>query len=466
MYSFNNKQYVFKQLSGKLWNIYYDAKLGICYSTLTKRNTWTEPIPIERKAYQYFYTDMDDNECFHLIYQDLHGNIFYSKLDNGLITTLPILNSKSPSLYNKHLYLIPVQNNIHFLYILLYNNNILLTHQILVNGSVGSPKVIDYVYKNNLPYSTVLDKSGDIYAFYQSANSTPMQFGYRIFSSTKNLWSDFLSITSPGTNCDFPSIIVDNSNVMHICFQKQSIGQYELVYKQKMPEKILWSDETVIHSSIYPFENSSIISIDDKIFIYWVRNDIIYYSFSKNKGISWSKPSRYNFPVGRNLLCLSYKTNIPYELNRIALKDIPGSFINGVRLAFYQDFLGSGNAGLTQENLKNMIVDSLKYMKDSVDKFSEEIEDLGNRIEGLTLFQKNIIREIDKHSIRLNLLENELKEIKSFAGNSTELKISTRFTKEDAPEKKDSSYNNSMMDKNICTRKFNKLKKFTKKPSL
>ena len=28
----------------------------------------------------------------------------------------------------------------------------------------------------------------------------------------------------------------------------------------------------------------------------------------------------------------------------------------------------------TQENLKNMIVDSLKYMKDSADKFSEEMK--------------------------------------------------------------------------------------------
>ncbi len=466
MYNFNNKQYVFKQLSGKLWNIYYDAKIGICYSTLTRRNTWTEPISIEKKAYQYFYTSMDDDGCFHLVYQDLHGNIFYSKLDDGSITTLPILNSKSPSLYNKHLYLIPAQDNIHFLYILVYNNNILLTHQLLVNERVESPKVIDYVYKNNLPYSAVFDKSGDIYVFYQSANDASPQFGCRIFYSSKNIWSDFLPITSPRINCDFPSVIVDNSNIIHICFQKQIASQYELVYKQKMSDKILWSDETVIHSSIYPFENSSIISIDDKIFIYWIRNDIIYYSSSKNKGVSWSRPSRYNFPVGRNLLCIAYNTNIPYELNRIAIKDIPGSFVNGVKLAFYQDFLGSNNASSTQEGLKNMIVDIFKYLKDSADKLSEKIRILENQVEGLALLQKNFIKETDKHSIRLNLLENELKEIKSFLSKPKKTEISTCFTKEYAPEKKDGSYNDSMKDKNIRTRKFNKLKKFTKKTSL
>lgn len=124
---------------------------------------------------------MDNNECFHLIYQDLHGNILYSELDSGSLTTLPILNSKSPSLYNKYLYLIPVKGTIHFLYILFYNNDVLLTHQMFVNGSVRSPKVIDYVKRNNLPYSAVLDNSGNIYIFYQPTNNAALELGYRIF---------------------------------------------------------------------------------------------------------------------------------------------------------------------------------------------------------------------------------------------------------------------------------------------
>lgn len=466
MYNFNNKQYVFKQSSGNLWNIYYDSKLGICYSNLTKRNTWTEPVIIVKKAYQYFFANIDDNECFHLIYQDLHGNIYYSKLDDGAITTSPILNSKSPSLYNKNLYLIPIKDNIHFLYILLYNNNVLLTHQTFIKGSVGSPKVIDYIYRSNLPYYAVLDKSRGICVFYQSTNGTALQFGYRVFSSVQNIWSEFTPIMSPGINCDYPSAIVDNINNLHICFQKQSIRQYELVYKQKMPDKSIWSDETIIHSSIYPFENSSIIFIDEKIIIYWVRNDIIYYSFSNNKGISWSKPSRYNFPVGRNLFCLSYNTNIPYELKRISFKDIPGSFINGLKLAFYQDFSGSNNINSTQESLKNMITESFKYLKDSVDNLMDAKENLENRFEDFTLFQKNVIRDIDKYSIRLNLLENELKQINLSISKLNKSGITKEFVKQDASEKKDSSYNETIKEKNMHPRKFKKLKKFIKKSFL
>ncbi|NSW89763.1 MAG: hypothetical protein HPY74_03605 [Firmicutes bacterium] len=472
MYNFSNKQYVFKQFSGKIWNFSHDVKLGICYSNLTKRNTWTEPISIEKKAYQHFYAAMDD-ERFHLIYQDLHGNIIYSKFDEMSIMTLPILNSKSPSLYNKHFYLIPANDNIHFLYILLYNNNVLLTHQMLINGTVGSPKVIDYVYNNNLPYSAIRDKSGNIYVFYQSTDTTNMQLGYRLFSEEQDIWSKFIPVTGPGINCDFPSAIVDNSNIIHICFQKRSPRYYELVYKQKIPDKSIWSDETVIHSSVYPFENSSILCLDEKVIIYWVRNDIIYYCFSNNKGNSWSKPAKYNFPAGRQLLCISYNTNIPYELSRIAIRDIPGSFANGLKLAFYQDFLGNNNVSSTQESLKNMIVDSFKYLKEGIDNLTEGNKTLKNQIRELELIQKNLIREKERYSIKLNLLENELKQLKQITGKPEKFK---EYIRQHASEKHHSSYteivdnknNNSNNDeckikKTMRLKKFEKIKRFRKK---
>lgn len=270
---------------------------------------------------------------------------------------------------------------------------------------------------------------------------------------------------SSDNSCDFPSPIVDNSNNVHICFQKQNLKQYELIYRQKVSNKNIWSDETVIHSSIYPFENSSIISIDKNIFIYWIRNDIIYYSSSNTAGISWSKPSRYNFPVGRNLFCISYNTSIPYELNRIGLKDIPGSFTNGLRLAFYQDIFGSNNVASTQESLKNVIIDSIKYLKDNVDNFIEVKENLENQIRNLMLSQNNIIKEMDKCSIKLSLLEKELKQIKSsFSKLESKSEVPKEFLKQNASEKKDNSYNETIRRENIQPRKFVKFKKFVKKP--
>jgi hypothetical protein len=415
MYSFLNKHYIFKQFLGNTWNFFHDEKLGICYRSLTRKNTWTDAVTLEKRACRYFYATMYGN-YFHIVFQDLHGNIVYLKYNGVSHSTLPILNSKSPSTYNKHLQLVSENGNIHFLYILLHNNNVLLSHQALSNGTVENPKVIDYIYGNNLPYMSVRDKSGNIYVFYQSANIASTQLGYRFFSRENRNWSAFTPITEPGTKCDFPSVVVDNSNIMHICFQKQGTRHYELIYKQKIPGGNTWSDETIVHSSLYPFDNSSVLAIDEKVIVYWVRNNTIYYCYSNNRGNSWGKPAKYNFPTVQKLTCVSYNTNIPYESGRTAIRDIPGSIANGLKLAFYQDFF-SNNTDSSSDNLKALVMDYLKYFKESIDTLNNEYQMLKTRISETESVHNDLMRGKEKLSIKLNLLENELKQVKRCKSN-------------------------------------------------
>lgn len=472
MYNYNNRQYIFKKLSGGTWNIYHDSKSGICYNILTGRNTWRGPVTIERKAYPYFFADMDYRECFHIIYQDLHGNIIYCNLTDDSIAKTPILHSKSPSVYNKHLYLCFFKDNIHFLYVLLYNNNLLFIHQTMINSSVGSPKVIDYVYENNVPISALSDKSGNIYAFYQSLNDTDVQFGYRKFSPDKDSWSNFQAVASPGISTDikydFTSIIIDNSNLMHICFQKQNKDKYNFVYKQNKLDENLWSEDYLIHSSIYTFENSSIVSIDNNIFVYWIRNEIIYYRFTKNKGESWSRVLKYNFPTGRNLYCFSYNTNIPYEIERIAIKDIPGNFSNGIKIAFYQDFFGNNIINTARENLQRVFLDSIKHLKDAIDKLSKRIEQLESSFKGFHFSQKNIDKEMDKLFIRISILEDELKKIQaSLLRMGNNIKVPEReakeiFIKQNESKRRVGSYNNTIKGKNIQIRRIVNKRRYKK----
>ncbi|NLC68052.1 MAG: hypothetical protein GX754_04550, partial [Clostridiaceae bacterium] len=320
--------------------------------------------------------------------------------------------------------------------ILIHNDKVLLTHQVLSNGTVENPKVVDYVYDSNVPCKAAQDKSGNIYVFYQSPGITSTQLGYRVLSRENKNWSAFTPITSPGTKCDFPSVVVDNSNVMHVCFQRQvqdqgqdqeqeqrkvqdqGQGQYKLVYKQKTPGENQWSDETIIHSSPYPFDNSSVLVIDEKVIVYWVRMNTIFYSYSNNRGNTWSKPARYNFLTAQKLTWISYNTNVPYESGRIAIRDIPGSFTNGFKLAFYQDFLGN-SPDSSADNLKIMVTDYFKYFKESIDTLNNEINTLSNenkilktRLSEIETAHNNLIKEKEKLSIKLNLLEGRLKQVK------------------------------------------------------
>lgn len=427
MYSHNNKQYIFKLFSGKIRRLFFDSTAGICYSILTKRNTWTEPVSVVKKAYHHFYVAMDSDEYLHLVYQDLHGNIFYSKLNGTPIISLPVLNSKSPSPYNKHLFLLPRKDKVHFLYTLHYNNNVILTYQVLANGIAEKPSAIDYVSNCNIPYTAISDKSGNLYVFYRPCGSRNSGLGYRILTLSRqaenNGWSDFVPLTGPAGNepavsdihnYDFISAIVDASNTIHICYQKQSADSknYELIYRNKPSNSDMWSDETVIHSSVYPFENSSILAVDSTLIIYWVRNNIIYYSGLINKSNIWRKAARYNFAAGKQLFCFSYNTNIPYEQNRIAIREIPGVFSNGLRLAFYHEFSGNGH-DITDDNFKDMFVNSYKTLKSYVDNLLEANGILKNQVRELMYRYDSMSRQYEKLKIEIQLLENELRQLKN-----------------------------------------------------
>ena len=412
MYSSLNRQYIFKQSSGKVWNFFYDEKSGLCYSILTRRNTWTEPVSLQKDIYRAFYMDIDYEDCFHILFLDKQGNIFYSKMDSENLKTLPVLSSKSVSLYNKHLSLIPQKNNIHLFFVLQYNNACILAHQILSDETVNNPKVIDYVNESDVPYTAVIDKSGSIYTFYSCSDGKYMQLGYKKYIPSRNYWSEFIPVTRFKGNVGYARVLVDEKNVIHACYQRHTGSQYELVYQQKIPDRNIWGDECIIHNSSYPYTESAIVLVEASIIVYWVREDIIYFSSSKDGGNEWSKPVRYGFPAGRQLLCVSYKTNLPQENEKLLSTSMPCIFINGFKLAF------SGEAGeneakfMSTDEFKNMILDGLKMIKISIEELKESEENLKENVASLAHALEVAEKEIAKYNVRVSLLEGELNKFK------------------------------------------------------
>lgn len=412
MYSSNNKHYVFKQSSGKVWSFFYDERLGICCSSLGRKNTWSSPSSLRRNAYNIFSADIDDKDRFHVLFQDKQGNISYCLIENGSVNTVPVLNSKRPTAYNKHLRLAPFKDSVHLFYVLQHKDSVILAHQTLTGGKVQTPKVIDYVTENTCPYSIVHDRSNNIYAFYQSSDGKYLQMGYKKYIPSQKFWSEFTPVTRYQGNCEFPRTIVDNNDVIHICYQRRSSKQYELVYQQKIPDKNIWTDELVVHSSAYPFNESSILRLDDNIIVYWVRDDIIYYCLSKDRGKTWGKPSKYNFPVGRQLVCVSYKTNDPYEKERVSIENVPGSFIKGIKMAFYQEIADSLN-NVSEDDLKSIITDSLQELKGSIDELEESDKNIKEEMLKLNKTLQDLEKEVIKYSVKLNSIENEIRKVRN-----------------------------------------------------
>lgn len=423
MYNSNSKQFVFKKSNNEIIALTHGGKNGICYSSLTKKNNWTMPISLEKQAQESFSACMDAKDIIHIIYQNSHGNIFYIHLDENSIVTLPMLGSKYPSLYNKYFNIITVKNNIHCFYVLLHNNKYLLTHQVISNKEVKNPQALGYINKNNLPYAVQASRAGDVYIFYQvpsahnlQQQASAYQIGYKRYSFSDQHWDEFTPISSSvinpnaGLKIDYPNVIIDNTDFIHLTYQKLVADRYELIYRQKPIEETAWSTETVIHTSLNPFDNSSIICINEKTIIFWVRNDIIYYSYSADKGNSWSKPNKYSFTVGKQLSCISYFTNDFYEVNRVVMNEIPGSFVNGLKLAFYDDLFSTVTSSINKDGLRNIISENLKALNNTLNDLIEANNNIKTDIKRLKLFNTNILREIDKIFIKISYLENQIKQ--------------------------------------------------------
>lgn len=353
MFNFHNRQYVFRQSTGELWNFYCDSRQNLCYSSLTRRGTWSNGSVFYKNAYHYFYADMDQDDTFHLAFQDNDGNILYSRLDGQSIKSVPVLNSKTPAVYNKQLFVAPFKNNTHFFYVLQHENSFMLAYQVLSNNKISNPRVIDYVSGSSLPCAVCYDKTQNIYAFYQSYDGKYLQLGYKKLNSASKSWSEFTPITKYSGNCEYPHVLIDDSGIIHLCYQRRAPKFFEMVYQQKAPDRNLWSTEEIVHSSVHSFENSSLLQEKGNITVYWVREDSIYYNSSSLSGNSWGKAARLNFPTGKQLQCICYKSNSPLtrgdaiedggtsskgaargDITQLPPAFYPGTMSNGLKLAF------------------------------------------------------------------------------------------------------------------------------------
>lgn len=430
MFNFHNRQYIFRQADGELWNFFCDTRQCLCYNTLTSRGIWSNAVVLHKNVYKYFYAEMDQDGIYHILYQDNNGNIQYSRLDGQSIRTVPVLNSKSPAAYDKHLYIAPLKEHVYLFYVLQHENSFMLAYQALGNTRLGTPKVVDYVSGSNQPCSIIYDNEQNIYVFYQSYDGKYLQLGYKKFSTAQKHWSDFTPVTKYAGNCEYAHAIVDSGGIIHLCYQRRAPKLFEMVYQHKAPDKNLWSRETIVHSSVHSFENASILQSQDKIVIYWVREDMIYYNSGSLDGTGWNRAARHTTQFGRQILCLCYKSNRPGgDVSSLSPGIYPGILSNGLKLAFLIGDTGNrqgdvsprgdsprvntessadgGSAGRSyyQEDTINRLQESVDEVRESWSQNKKEMYRIANTYSDLK-------KEVDKFSIRLNLLEKQIGQLK------------------------------------------------------
>lgn len=397
MYNPNNKQFVFKDSEGKLWNFYYDNNQGICYSVFSKRSAWSEPKIVQPEAFEQFYVEIDEKDCFHLIYQDKKGNIIYCFMQqNETVKAMPVLTSKSHSVFNKHLSLIVANSSVHIFFIIEHNGIYMLSYQTITDGVPVAPKKVDNITVLPNPYTVVYDLNDDIYVFYHISDGKNNQIGYKKYSTVNKAWSEYSQITMFSSNSQNPKIVVDRNGIFHICYVRKQDKQFQLVYQQKIPDRNMWTSESILATSGTPISNFSILSVKSSLVIYYIKDDSLYSFISNDSGASFTRSSK-NTSLSRQHICVRYKSNSPYE--HVQANEIPATFVNGFKLMFTHDSVDL-ESGLSTDEMRGIITTELKILKRQVADLKEAQNIIFNNIKTLESSQHNmehsLMKEISK----------------------------------------------------------------------
>ena len=436
MFNFHNRHYIFRQSDGQIRRFSCDLRQNLSTSTLGRNGIWGDVTVIARNVHQYFYAELGQDDFYHILYQDNSGNINYAKTDGQYVKAFPVLNSKTPAVYNKQLYIAPLSDEIYLFYVLQHGNSFLLAYQVLRNNRPGTPKIVDYVSGSSIPCFVLYDTDQNIYAFYQSYDGKYLQLGYKKFSTARKHWSDFTAVTKHQGNCEFPHVIIDSSGTIHLCYQRRTSKLYEIVCQHKTPDRNLWSAETVLHSSIHPFENASILQVKDRIIVYWGRDNIIYYCAGPLSGSSWSKPARYGVQPGRRLQCICYKEQQTRDGSSFSPGKrtgdgsslspgiYPGVVSEGFKLIFMEteDFAidhpfrqypspAPRDGGTSVDELKSLVLSSFRQLQDKIGQMDAEWAEIRKEMPKLANAYMELSKETEKLSLRLNLLENKLAQV-------------------------------------------------------
>ena len=85
--------------------------------------------------------------------------------------------------------------------------------------------------------------------------------------------------------------------------------------------------------------------------------------------------------------------------------------------AFYPDVLSASSASISADELRSMLLDSLKYLKSSVQELKQAETNTCDVLSKLTSSQQETEKELVKNSVKLNILENEINKLKEQINN-------------------------------------------------
>lgn len=424
MFLINKKQYILKMSSGQLMNIYYKSYTGLSISKQKINGTWSSPAVILKGAMPGFCVHLDSSDNIHILCQDEKSNLLYISCKNNSWSVRPVSRSKIPDIHDKYPYICTLAEDIYFFYMIDTSGKRILFCQKCNGDGLSAPKAIDYVDSTSKTYTVLDEADGNLYVFYTKSEEKHNAPGYIIINANREAWSDFITLNScSSTNGDqILSASADRYANLHICMQRSSEHKFELVYMKTHSGESNCS-ETVLASSPYSFANSSVLCLGNRLIVYWVREDRIFYCVSIDNGIIWSKPEKFNFSENEVIHCVRFLTNCPDDSVNTRCMDIPANISEGFKPAFINNFADKKEDNAEMEELKNMLLNTIDAISSSINEINKRIKSMDERMDKLESSLQQVCVNLEKAVEANRHIEEAVSKVKALnPGSNTDTK--------------------------------------------
>ena len=399
MYNQNKQQFIFKLSNSASWNFFVDDKNNLCYSCLNAKKEWSKPTIIRKQTYPSFYSDIDKKDNFHILFQDLNGNIFYTFINANNRKTIQILKSKTTSCYNKYLRLVPLSDSIHFFYVLQHKNSSILSHQILKNATLSSPQILASSTRNIYPYSVFSNSLENISLFYNFFDGEYFQLGYKTYSPFEGLWKKFSQITSSNSNIYLGDAFIDSNNISHVVYQEKTSNNTHKLYYISIPNNNF--KKNFIHEQQHQFSNINLVYIKNSLIVFWVDNNNIYFTKSNDNISEWAKVAKY-LP-DNEIFSVKFKSNLSKDNSFFVSNSIPATFYNGYTLSSFGDislnYINSNS--ISTNEFKTIVLDSINLLKakiEALDYSVLQLKSLHKTLDDKYINLKNVVNKMNQKS--------------------------------------------------------------------
>lgn len=310
----NNFGTIIKRFDKKINTIFLDNGISYCRFNSNLDLIYRKEIINGYYSFADVWFDVNKDDTLYGLVNLKNGTLSHLYINNKFLIFSNILKY-NPNLYNiKFPFIKNFGNNTHIIYYLINGNtpsSCKFIHHYKKEGKWIKSQ-IDNVHFSILSNFTVTCTNSALNLFYFNIVDGTEELFVSSLDLTKNSWSLPVQITNSNKNKVYLSVIQDSNNLCHVVFSENNFGKYYCYYLNVYikDNKFIPHNHAVISDTIAcAFPN--VLENNNIIYIQWLEYNTLYKSYSKDLGISWSKPVSDNKSFEYLFSSFSYRSNSP-----------------------------------------------------------------------------------------------------------------------------------------------------------